>query len=375
MTSKERIIATMRGQKTDRVPFQLGITNMFSVFQNNYIGWDVYLHNKVPMWKIVADTQQRFGLDGYLYIGVDSVPDKDVQYKDDVVFANEEKIIVRTTMQTPEGNLWSESTYMKNESPTVTRGYIKDENDFALWLKYSFRPTRYTCDILPEVKAYMGENGVVAGCAGRAPGFHDLMMFVDGKLENTVYMYQDYPELFEEYVEKSHKAYLERVDQMVAMGFDYIEMSNSGMVTLASPSLFREYSLPTIKAASKMIREAGMLSELHCCGFAKDVVQECHDHTDVDSINPLQEAPMGDCDLADIKKKYGDTLCLKGNVGVTNPLLYGTPEDVEKDVIRCMNAAKENGRFILFSEEGIGACTPVENVKAYVDAALRYGKY
>ena len=278
-------------------------------------------------------------------------------------------------MITPDGELWQETSFMKNQTPTVVRGYIKDENDFSLWLKYSFYPTTYSCHELPMIREYMGENGVIGGTAGSVPGFHDIMLMIDGKLENLVYMYQDYPELFEEYVEKAHKAYLSRVEQMLYMGFDYIEMSNSGMVTLANPSLFRQYSLPTIKAASKMIREAGQLSELHCCGYAKDVVQESHDNTDIDSINPLQEPPMGDCVLAEIKKQYGDTLCLKGNVGVTNPLLLGTPEDVEKDVIRCMDAAKENGRFILFSEEGIGEHTPAENIYAYVNAAIRYGKY
>ena len=376
MTSKERILATMRGQKTDRVPFQLGISNMFTVLQNGYRGWDIYLHDKAPMWKLVADTQRRFGLDGYLYWGVGaSSPDPDVQYEWAVVHSDAEKVIARTTMKTPEGDLWSESVYMIDETPTVLRGFIKDEKDFRLWLKYSFRQTDYVCPELPMVKAYMGDDGVIGGTAGSVPGFHDIMLKIDGKLENTVYLYQDYPELFEEYVEKAHHAYLARLEQMLDMGFDYIEMSNSGMVTLANPSLFRQYSLPTIKAAAKMIREAGQLSELHCCGYAKDVVQECHDHTDIDSINPLQEPPMGDCVLSEIKKLYGDTLCLKGNVGVTNPLLFGTPEDVEKDVIRCMDAAKENGRFILFSEEGIGARTPVENVHAYVNAALRYGKY
>ena len=50
------------------------------------------------------------------------------------------------------------------------------------------------------VKEYMGERGVVAGTAGSVPGFHDIMLKIDGKLENTVYLYQDYPELFEEYV-------------------------------------------------------------------------------------------------------------------------------------------------------------------------------
>ena len=54
----------MRGQKTDRVPFQLGVSNMFSILQNGYRGWDIYMHDKAPMWKLVADTQRRFGLDG-----------------------------------------------------------------------------------------------------------------------------------------------------------------------------------------------------------------------------------------------------------------------------------------------------------------------
>jgi uroporphyrinogen-III decarboxylase len=376
MTSKERILATMRGQKTDRVPFQLGLSNMFSVLQNGYRGWDIFMHDKAPMWKLVADTQRRFGLDGYLYLGAGvTTPNPNVQYDGYVVHSDGEKVVTRTIMKTPDGDLWSETVYMIDETPTVLRGFIKDEKDFRIWLKYAFYSTDYCCPELPMIKKYMGDGGVVAGSTGSVPGFHDIMLKIDGKLENTVYLYEDYPELFEEYVEKAHRAYLRRLEQMLNMGFDYIELSNSGMVTLANPSLFRKYSLPTIQAASKMIREAGQLSELHCCGYAKDVVQACHDQTDIDSINPLQEPPMGDCVLSEIKRLYGDTLCLKGNVGVTNPLLFGTPEDVERDVIRCMDAAKENGRFILFSEEGIGARTPVENVQAYVRAALRYGKY
>ena len=273
MTSKERILATMRGQKTDRVPFQLGLSNMFSVLQNGYRGWDVYMHGSVPMWKLVADTQRRFGLDGYLYLGAGATtPNPDVQYDGYVVQSNDEKVVTRTIMKTPDGDLWSETAYMIDESPMVLRGFIKDEKDFRIWLKYAFYPTDYQCPELPMIKEYLGEGGVVGGTAGSVPGFHDIMLKIDGKLENTVYLYEDYPELFEEYVEKAHRAYLSRLEQMLSMDFDYIELSNSGMVTLANPALFRRYSLPTIQAASKMIREAGKLSELHCCGYAKDVV-------------------------------------------------------------------------------------------------------
>ncbi len=375
MTSRERLLAAMRGLPTDRVPIQLGITNMFSVFLRGYSGWDIYLNNKVPLWKIVTDAHRQLGLDGYLYISVNAEPDPDVQYKRAVVHSDPEKVIVRTTMQTPEGDLWSETTYMKNETPTLTRGYIKDEKDFALWIKYALRPKRYSCPDLPAIRPCMGEEGVVAGSCGSVPGYHDLIFSVDGKLENAVYLHMDYPDLFEEYAEKAHKAYLFRLEQMLGMGFDYIEISNSGMISLGSPAMFRTYSLPTIQAASRMIRQVGSLSEVHCCGPSLCVVKACHDETDVDSINPIQEAPMGDCSLPELKRLYGDTLCLKGNVGVIHPLLEGTPQDVEKHVLRCMDAAKEGGRFILFSEEGISSITPLENVKAYVDAALRYGKY
>ncbi len=95
MTSRERLLAAMRGLPTDRVPIQLGITNMFSVFLRGYSGWDIYLNNKVPLWKIVTDAHRQLGLDGYLYISVNAEPDPDVQYKRAVVHSDPEKVIVR----------------------------------------------------------------------------------------------------------------------------------------------------------------------------------------------------------------------------------------------------------------------------------------
>ena len=64
MTSRERLLCAMRGLPTDRVPFQLGITNMFSVLLKGYTGWDIYLDEKEPLWKMVADITRQLGLDG-----------------------------------------------------------------------------------------------------------------------------------------------------------------------------------------------------------------------------------------------------------------------------------------------------------------------
>lgn len=147
------------------------------------------------------------------------------------------------------------------------------------------------------------------------------------------------------------------------------------MLTLSNPQWVRELSIPTLKKATAMCRHAGIPSELHCCGREMEVMEMCAEETELDSINPLQPPPMGDCDLATCKTRFGKRFCLKGNVGVTNPMLLDSPEEVEKDVLRCLNAAKKGGGYILFTEEGLGANTPFENIRRFIEVGKREGVY
>jgi uroporphyrinogen decarboxylase len=139
--------------------------------------------------------------------------------------------------------------------------------------------------------------------------------------------------------------------------------------------MVRRLCLPTLQAVTRLCRQADMPCELHCCGWAVWVVELCVNETELDSINPLQPPPMGDCDLADIKRRFGDRICLKGNVGVTEPMLLGTPADVERDVLRCLHAAKAGGGYILFTEEQLGRDTPYENMHTMVRVAREHGAY
>lgn len=377
MTSRERILAAMRGDMPDMVPVQLGVTNMFSVLQQGYTGWDIYLDKKAPLYRVVVDTQRRFGLDAYIYAGVSARgKHPQVVYEHKEVRRDERTAVIGTRVRTPEGDLYSESTYMKNETPTTTQGFIKNEADFDLWLKYCVRDDEdYGCDALEEMRAYLGEDGVIGGTVSGVPGLHNLMGCFEGKLENATYFLWDEPERFAAYVEKVEKRMLRELEAALTLPFDYIQFSNSGMLTLSTPEIYRKWSLPTLRKAGRICAQAGVLSELHCCGNARMVVEDIATTTEIDCINPLQPPPMGDCDLAELKSLFGDRICLKGNVGVTSPLLFGTPQDMEADVSRCMDAAKEGGRYILFSEEGIGAETPVENVEAYVRAGRALGRY
>ena len=84
---------------------------------------------------------------------------------------------------------------------------------------------------------------------------------------------------------------------------------------------------------------------------------------------------MGDCDLAEIKRLYGDRLALMGNLHTTDVMLRGTPEDVERAARQAIEDAAEGGGFILSTGDQCGRDTPDENIFRLIEAAKRYGRY
>jgi uroporphyrinogen-III decarboxylase len=377
MTSKERLLTAMRGGVPDTVPVQIGTYEMIPAKRTGLPWWDIFLYGKVELWRYRVDIIKELDWDGYLFFSLKSEPGPDDQRRVEqaVVSRSKEYHVQRTVMHTPGGDLWEERTYPVDNSSTVTRGLVKNKRDFELFLQYCFpEQTRYLADGLAEMTAALDEHGLVGGTIG-IPGLHQLTDVCDGRLETATYFYYDYPELMAEYREKRERQALRELAVLLDARPDYIQIGASGLLTLSTPAAFRELSLPTIQKMTRLCRQAGIPCELHCCGKARLLVEICANETELDAINPLQPPPMGDVDLAEVKRVFGKRLCLKGNVGVTDPMLFGTPADVEKDVLRCLDAAKAGGGYILFSEEQLGRDTPLDNMRAMIRAGREYGKY
>ena len=84
---------------------------------------------------------------------------------------------------------------------------------------------------------------------------------------------------------------------------------------------------------------------------------------------------MGDCDLAELKRLYGDKIVLKGNLHTTDVMLYGSVDDVVAASRKAIDDAAAGGGFILSTGDQCGRDTPDENIRAMVDTARTYGKY
>jgi len=106
-----------------------------------------------------------------------------------------------------------------------------------------------------------------------------------------------------------------------------------------------------------------------------ELVRICAEETELSSINPLEIPPMGDCDLALLKREYGHQISLMGNLHTTEVMLKGSVQTVIDAAKQAIDDAAAGGGFILSTGDQCGRDTPDENLRALIDTARAYGKY
>ena len=84
---------------------------------------------------------------------------------------------------------------------------------------------------------------------------------------------------------------------------------------------------------------------------------------------------MGACDLAELKRLYGNRIILKGNLHTTRVMLRGTVPDVVAASQQAIDDAAAGGGFILSTGDQCGRDTPDANIHAMVETARTYGRY
>ena len=80
-------------------------------------------------------------------------------------------------------------------------------------------------------------------------------------------------------------------------------------------------------------------------------------------------------DLGQLKEKYGQRVCLLGDVDCAYTLTWGTLEEVRDEVKRCIHQAASGGGYICMSSNSIHSAVKPENYVEMVDAVHKYGQY
>ena len=380
MTSKERMLIAMKNGQADRVPVSPDISNMIPCKLTGKPFWDIYLYRNPPLWKAYIDAVRYFGFDGWL--SDDAVlnsifSDSDESAEEVIVQRTEERIITRKYTVDEKGEKeWSPfvTVYFRDDPPSPviasTLGMEKPPEKHEVVKR--IKEQRKDIELLKAVKEYMGDDGVVAVGVG-IPGL--------GKTDwpgiYSVYDYYDRYDEVKEHMCQVEKRIIKRLKKILAQPIkpDVILTGTSGCLIFNTPEILRDLALPCLKKITKMCKDAGIPSQVHCCGPEKEMVKMCAEETDLDNINPLEIPPMGDCNLKEIKEKFGRKLSLMGNLHTTEVMLRGSVKDVEEASKKAIDDAAEGGGFILSTGDQCGRDTPEENIFKMIEVAKTYGNY
>lgn len=376
MTSRERMMTALRNKQPDRVPVAPDISNMVPAKLTGKPFWEIYYHEEPPLWKAYIEAVKYFGMDGWFIYGeLKYITDPKVSVERMVVRQEAEKWEARNTYHTPDGDLTELIVYPKSNPPTHIEKVVKDfKADFRKYKHFFPKITGYDGELYRQQKKELGELGMMCNII-IPPGLHWYVDFFHGSLEAVTYAYYDYPELFAELRECHEKYCLRQVEMAIDAGVDSVLTGGSGSITLQSPDIWRELSLPTLKKITKMCKEAGVISGVHSCGKEMYLLETMANETDLDYANPLEIPPMGDANLAEAKKRFGNKLALMGNLHTTEVMLNGSVEDVKRESLKAILDAGKDGGFVLSTGDQCGRDTPDANILAMMETVKEFGHY
>lgn len=385
MTSRQRMLTAMRNAQPDRVPVAPDMSNMIPCRLTGKPFWDIYLYQDPPLWRAYIDAVAYFGIDGWIYsldgfslTAPDAPPvDPDILTENVIIERSDERIVTRSyTRRRGQGREWSAyvSVYPRYDPPTYLRA---EKVGLAApperWEPIEgVKPQRQGFDLLQEALDLFADRGVI-GVFAHPPQLGSTE-------QDYIFSIYDYHDRYDEVKQWSHEvaaSTLVFLKQVLAgpVRPDFILTGGSGLLVFNTPDILRDITLPALQDITRLCKEAGIPSQIHCCGPERELVEMCALETDLSSINPLEIPPMGNCDLAELKQSFGRQLGLMGNLHTTEVMLYGNVRDVRRESLNAMRAAGEGGGFILSTGDQCGRDTPDANIFAMVETVREFGAY
>ncbi len=368
------------GGVPDRVPAAPDMSNYIPCRRTGRPFWEIYFEGKIPLWKAYLDAADYFGIDAWMAscTGAPLIHEEcRAESKTELVFdKDQDAMIAKTRWKTPDGEMTAQSLCYRADPPSPIEKPMKNlAEDFRKYKWLMRTPKGVDMKTLQEMRAVCEKSGHAFGVCVGYPGFQGWMCAVEGGVEQLAYAECDNPEILQEWFEIDMANGTRAMELLISAKPDYILLGGSGTITLASPELARKYAIPALKKWSAMAKAAGIPTMIHSCGKERALVDLLCDETDVDCVNPLEIPPMGDVDLAEVKKARGRQISLMGNLHTTDVMLKGTPDDVRRAAIQALRDAGEGGGFILSTGDQCGRDTPDENIFTLVDTAKKYGVY
>ena len=367
MTSLERCVTTMEHKEPDRVPcFELGVnlSTIEKIIHRPTVSAALGCMTTEQLKTMARDT-----VEAYASAGLDMVPASagaPENYREGFV----------PEYLTPErwidefGRIWENrpgvtglSWYVDGtirSSPDLTRIADLDPDD----------PGR-TALAKETVKCARERNMAVAGYVD-GPFLTAYMTTGLASFLRAIYKDRSFALELLELVTKFNCV---QAEKLAELGVDVIiigdDMGDSNG-PLMNPREFKSITFPLLKREMDVVKRTGTRVFLHSDGNIMKIFGDLVE-LGFEGYQAI-EADAG-MNIALLKEKYGDRLCLVGNVDCGQTLCEGSVEQVVAETKHIIDVAGPGGGFILGSSNSIHDGVKVENFLAMTKTAAEYGKY
>ncbi len=352
MTSRERVLAALNHEETDRVP----------------------IHDSP--WAYTVSRWHKEGLPP------DQSPDRYFGYE--MAFHGAD-----LSFQLPHTVLEETETYTiyKDANGAVRRSF-KDHESTPELIDFTVTSREIWEEYKPRLAWNDGrvdwENGLKANkrlreegkfvCYGAAFGY-DKVQGIVGSERLLMSMVQE-PDWVKDMFDTVVDILIEACEQMTARGFVfdgafvYDDMGYRN-ATLFSPAAYRALEFPSQKRMCDYFHSKGLKVILHSCGNVNQFVPMLI-QAGFDCLQPLEvKAGM---DVVRLKKEFGDRLAFMGGIDV-RAMAADDPAVIEQEISSKISVAKVGGGYIYHSDHSVPSNVSFEQYKRVIELVHKYGTF
>ena len=306
MTRKERILAAIRREEPDSVPF--ATYNLHGCCGNAHAKDDSY-RDLLALVRETAGVYCKTGLARTRATSKAQTWDTTVKSED-----NNGDVTETVVLHTPKGDLQTVCVYPKDQPGYVTEHYVKSDEDIERYMSLPWIPGEYDVGPLAELESEIGDRGIVTvsycdpmHTACRLFDFEDFTVRCLTELP-AVRRLVDY--LFERIIEDT------RGRAAAVRGHDVVFLTGGPEVAtppMMAPAIFEALVVPYQKRLIEIIHAEGCPAMIHCHGRVREVLDLMME-TGVDAIEPIEPPPQGDIGLAELLDRTRDRMTVMGHI-------------------------------------------------------------
>ncbi len=367
MTSKERLLAVFRHEVPDRVP-----VSTYEMVGHHLESW----YNKQPSYaslmEVIREKTDCMYMCGPRWrdLGQDAVREETRRREGNRTYRT-------VTLHTPKGDLTA--TLMDEDglfTTWTTEHFVKDLDDLDRWLSIPFEPTAVDVSHILAEGERMGDRGIMHVDVGDPIcTMAEVFEFGDFLVQATTNP-KAIVRAMDVVIERQLAILKEALEQGAGPAWRLVGPEYASRPYLPTEA-FRTFVADYDRRIVELIHEYGGYVRLHCHGCVRELLP-IFVEMGCDGTDPVEGPPSGDVTLAEAKRMVGTELALFGNLQLRD-LEYVEPDEMERIVIECMEAAKAGGGYAIMP-----TASPIdaplkdrtrENYIRFIETALKHGRY